>query len=297
MLKRILKSTLIFAIVLTVFNLSDAKSKKYEYKLIKLEKIARYHEDRVAFQHIEAVHDEYVFSKQDNSVASLLIIKNKMVYLFKDGYDDPKMVMHKKKGIDIANRMLEDLWVNKIDGKPDSVRITERKVELLKNRKQEFVTKNFGEFYIKIRDKFIKKHVNILKSLIINRKYSDLKIVRKPIPKALSYKGPTKYYSSVTAKSGDQTVYFAEDSDGDNVTETFVARIPDGFDWGYKSGPNILFIYKNRSADLKAIIGKLTHEAYFGSPEEEQLLIKTFPKEEDVSEMIDHIYRKARTRK
>ncbi|MBN2401554.1 MAG: hypothetical protein JXN64_04070, partial [Spirochaetes bacterium] len=74
----------------------------------------------------------------------------------------------------------------------------------------------------------------------------------------------------------------AEDSDGDEITETFYVVYDDGFNWGFKSGPNILFIYNNRDEEIKQLMGKLCYEAYYGTPEEESLILKNFPKETDI---------------
>ena len=38
------------------------------------------------------------------------------------------------------------------------------------------------------------------------------------------------------------TVYYAEDADGDGITETFTVESRDGFQWGFKSGPNVVCI-------------------------------------------------------
>jgi hypothetical protein len=140
----------------------------------------------------------------------------------------------------MENRLIGDLWVNKIDNKPDYIRVTDRRVEVLKNISQEFVTNNFGEFYTSVRDRFLQKHVNIFKALMINRKESGLFVERTPLPKRAYDEGPTKFRTVVTGKTIDEKIYYAEDADGDNITETFSVTIPDGFNWGYKSGANIV---------------------------------------------------------
>ena len=81
-------------------------------------------------------------------------------------------------------------------------------------------------------------------------------------------------------------MYSCEDADGDGVTETFIVNGRDGFDWGYKSGPNLLFIYKNTDKDTETLIGKLANEAVSGSVEDEKEMIETFPKEKDIDDLI-----------
>ena len=160
------------------------------------------------------------------------------------------------------------------------VLITDRRTEVQKKfiapDKNDNLDARYSDFYIKMRDSFIQKHVNIFRGLIINRKDSDFKMERIPIPKHIRDEGPTKYFTYVTAKTKNGQVYYAEDSDGDGITETFSVELPDGFNWGSKSGPNILFILKNKQENIKAMIGTLTKEAYEGTPEEEKLINKQF---------------------
>ncbi len=256
-------------------------SKDIEFQYIELEQVSRYSEDRIAFQHIEKD-----FSADfDNSIATLLIIKDKKMYLIKDGYDNPKEVRTQKLLYDTESRMGGDLWANKINMKPDYIRITERRVELLKNFNEDFVSKNFGSFYTSIRDSFLQKHVNVFKQLMLNRKESGLIVERMPIPKP-TYIGsedvPVKYSITVSGKTIDEKLYYAADMDGDGITETFYVTIPDGFNWGYKSGPNIVFIYDNKQEDIKKMIGTLAKDAYYGTADEEKVILTTFPKDEDI---------------
>jgi hypothetical protein len=91
------------------------------------------------------------------------------------------------------------------------------------------------------------------------------------------------------AKTIDDTKYYCEDADGDGVTETFTVTRPDGFDWGYQSGPNIIFIYKNSEKDIETLIGKLAYESLYGSVEEERDIIKSFPKQDEVVDFIQKL--------
>ena len=287
MVKNLCKSLGLLVLLIVIFQFTEASSKPIPFKIIEIEKLSRYNEDRLAYQHIE----KDISPAIDNSVSCLLIIKDSKIYLFKDGYDDPDTVAEQKLLLEMENRLYGDMWANKIDDKPDYVRITDRRVEILKNVSQEFVTNNFGEFYTSVRDKFLKKHVNIFKALLINRKDSGLFVERTPLPKKAYEEGPTKFKTVVTGKTIDEKIYYAEDADGDNITETFKVTIPDGFNWGYKSGANIIFIYNNKQENIKNIIGKLAHEAYHGTPEEEDIIKSEFPQKDDVTEMINDIYR------
>lgn len=291
-----IKSKIIFILVALIFIVSPAIAKKgISYKIIELKNVSRYTEDRIAFQRIE---NKDSHTKGDNSLECLLIIKNKQMYLIKDGYDNAKQVETNRIILETENRLIPDLWVNKIQDKPDFIKITDRRIETLKKIDEAFVDKNFGKFYRSTRNKLIKKHAEIFRKLMINRKESGLYVLRKPIPKKLKDNGPTKYSITVVGKMSGGTIYRAEDADGDGITETFTVKLADGFNWGYKSGPNILFIYKNNQSGVKEsnnteiekIIGKLAHDAYYGTPIEEKIIEKTFPKEEDADKMIEELY-------
>ncbi len=268
-------------LLLSFITASPLLSKDIDFQFIEIEKVSRYFEDRIAFMHIQKDVSPII----DNSLASLLFIKDKKMYLIQDGYDNPKDVAIQRTILENENKLAEDLWTNKINSKPDYIRITERRVEVLKNTSEDFVAKNFGSFYTSVRNAFIQKHVNIFKQLMQDRKESGLVVERYPIPKP-TYIGapsePQKYGIYVVGKTIDEKLYYAEDTDGDGITETFYVDIPDGFNWGYKSGPNILFIYHNKEDDIKQLIGSLTHDAYFGTPEEEKTIINTFPKDSDI---------------
>ena len=276
-------------IFIIIFVVTDGSSKNFPFKIIDIKNISRYNENRVSFQHIQKnINDE-----TDNSISSLLIINKRKIYLFKDGYDNFNDIRTKRLILETQKRLIpDDLWTNTIDSKPDYIRITDRRVEILRNENQDFVTKNFGDFYLKIRNSFIQKHVNIFKTLLITRKESGLHVKKIPIPKRLGdTSSETKFVTSVTAKTVDEKLYYAEDADGDGITETFFVNIPDGFNWGYKSGPNILCIYNNQDPEIQKIIGKITHEAYHGTAEEEEIIKKTFPKDDDIVDLINDAYR------
>ncbi|MBN2401364.1 MAG: hypothetical protein JXN64_03100 [Spirochaetes bacterium] len=251
------------------------------YKPIEISSLSRYIEDRIAFQHIQLSG----FSRdEDNSLASLLIIKNSEVYLFRDGYDDEKKVSLENYMQVIKNELPKDLWINKIDSRPDFIKIATRRTEKLLNSNKDYTEKNSGDVYRSIRNSFINYHVRVFKELMMNRSESEFNLQRKPIfpPPFKEMDAPIQFSSVIKARAQNKVLYYAEDKDGDEVTETFYVTMSDGFNWGHKSGPNIIFIYNNKEEDIKKFIGKLCHEAYFGTSEEEESLLKYFPKEADI---------------
>jgi len=275
-----------------LFQARSLYSKDAELQLIDVFKLSRYDEDRIAYQQFEKQYDQYHVDTEDNSIAALMIIKDKKIYLLKDGYDNPEQIRNKILMYTNGNKLCPDLWENKISGNPNFLLVADRKVELQKNTSKEWVSSNYKDFYIKIRDEFLKKHVSIFLSLIINRKDTEMNVSRKEIPKRISDQGPSKYAISVTARTVDGgTVYYAEDADGDGITETFMVNTTDGFSWGYRSGANTIFIKNNTQKDIEKIIGKITNTAHHGSPEEQQIIKKTFPAPDKISTMINDIYR------
>ena len=293
--------SIIIILFVVIPIITSAQARKINYRFINLKKISRYHEDRIIFQHVELDHVKYKPSASDNSMATLLIIKKKKMYLFKDGYDNPIEVASKKSAMEMENKLVDDIWFNKIDSIPDFMQVTDRRVVLMqvtdrpgnkkdKNKKKEsFLKKNYQNMYIKVRDTFIDRHVKIFRLLMINRKESKLFVKRSLIPKKM-YETAEKYKVSVTAKTINGAVYYAEDADGDGVTETFYVKITDGFHWGFKSGPNVIFIYNNKRDDIKKKIGNLAFEAYYGTKEEKDNIKNTFPKTETLTDMVDYLY-------
>ncbi len=253
----------------------------FRFKPIIIEELSRYNEDRIAYQHVQ----KEISPNMDNSFSALLIIKQKKIYLIQDGYDNPEIVATNRLRLEMETKLIGDLWENKINNKPDYVRITERKIELLKNFGEDFVSKNFGTFFINVRNALIKKHVEVFKKLMVDRKESGLIVTRTPLPIPAYLNAPetpTKYKITVSGKTIDEKLYYAEDSDGDGITETFTVNSADGFNWGYKSGPNIIFIYNNQDEEIKGLIGQLCNWAYYGTPEEEKEILQTFPKDSDI---------------
>jgi hypothetical protein len=251
------------------------------YKIIELTALSRIYEDRIAFQHIQLPG----FNKhEDNSIASLLVIKNNEIFLFRDGYDDPKKVLFEAYLQTVRMEVPKDLWVNKINSKPDYLRIASKRVEKFLDSREEYTEKNSGEVYRSIRDSFLNYHIKIFKELIVNRVDSDCKIERNPIypPAFKEMNAKIVFTTTIKARALNDYIYYAEDKDGDEVTETFYVTMPDSFNWGFKSGPNVIFIYNNKEEDIKQLIGKLCYEAYFGKFEEEGASSKIFPKDTDI---------------
>lgn len=279
------------AVLLLVIFSGVSMSKDKEYLTIDPDKITRYSEDRVAYQRIESSDEQ----KQDNSMECLMVIKDDKTYFIVDGFDNPADVQMKKIVMDSENKYIEnnDYWLNKINGKPDYVKIKYRRNELLKNMNEEFVTSNFGQFYKSVRDKFIKMHVEKFRNLMKNRGESKLTVSRRLLSVQVNKDNPNdikqRFFKSATAKAADETVYYCEDADGDGITETFMASLDDGFDWGIGSGPNILMIAGNTDKDIETMIGKLVNESESGTVEEEKKMFQEFPKEENINRMIEQI--------
>ncbi len=268
-------------ILLILFCATSVIAIDFNFKPIVIEDLSRYNEDRIAYQHVQKQIDPNL----DNSFSALLIIKQRKIYLIQDGYDNPAIVANNRLRLEMETKIVGDLWENKINNKPDYVRITDRKIELLKNFSEDFVAKNFGTFFINVRNALIKKHVEVFKKLMVDRKESGLIVTRTslPLPAYLNApETPTKYKTIVSGKTIDEKLYYAEDSDGDGITETFMVNSADGFNWGYKSGANIIFIYNNQDEEIKGMIGQLCNWAYFGTPEEEKEILQNFPKDSDI---------------
>jgi hypothetical protein len=269
-------------------NSSDNRfSSEIPWRPIDTSTLSRYTEERLAFQHIQLPRS--ISSTEDNSFASLMIVKGNDVILFRDGFDDAKKVALDAYIIEIRRELPRDLWVNKINAKPDFVRIADRRSEKLLNVTEDYVDKNFGDLYRNVRNSFVNNHVRIFRELMRNRMDSDFNLQRKPIspPAFQEMKELAKFSTVIKAKAINGTLYFAEDTDGDDITETFYVTLEDGFSWGYKSGPNIIFIFNNKEDDVKQLIGKLCYEAYYGTAEEEKNILKTFPKDTEIMETFN----------
>lgn len=250
---------------------------------ITVENVSRYTEDRIAFQHVDFFTD----AMMDNSFEVLLLIKKSRMQLIGDGFDDPKIVAEHRLIADMQRKLYddEDMWVNRMNGKPDLMIVTDRRIPVMTSYDEKFVSEKFGSYYTSIRDKFVKRHTDIFRQLMRHRKSSELWVERTPLPLPFYLGAPkkdeVKYSIVAKAKTTDGRIYTCMDMDGDGVTENFSVRMPDGFNWGYKSGPNIIFIYNNRSEELKKIIGDLATEAYYGTGEEMKEMEETIPKEEE----------------
>jgi len=292
-------------VILLIISFSSASilfSKEKGFLILEPDKVSRYNEDRIVFQRIEKKKgiskDDYTESytiTKDNSVENLLVIKDSKIHFISDGYDPLSEVRSNKIIQDSVNKYVEDndYWPNKINGKPDYIRIMERRKDLMVNTNEEFVTTNFGAFYKSVRDRFIKMHAEKFRQLMRNRSESKLTINKY----VLSYKvNPEnsndikqKFFISAKAKANDGTVYYCEDADGDGITETFYATRNDGFDWGINSGPNILYISGNTDKDIETFIGKLANEAVHGTVEEEKKMFQQFPTEKDIINLMDQV--------
>jgi len=268
----------------------SAGSKDYPFLPIDVSKVSNYETDRVVFQRIE----HFSTIEQDHSMEALLIIKDRKMFLMKDGHDTPFDAKARKFQAEMRNIYGENeqdlVWTNKTNGKPDFIQIMDRRSPVMMNANEEFVSTNFGSFYKSIRDKFIIEHVEKFRQILRNRRDADLHIDRKRLPRPYSASENADYtdtyYTAAKAKASDGTMYICEDADGDGVTETFIANGRDGFNWGYKSGPDLIIILKNTDKDIETLIGKLVNEAMYGSVEDEKTMIQAFPKERDIADLI-----------
>lgn len=291
MLHKTLKAiTCIFAISI-LFQVPSLYSRDLSFTFLDVKKVSGYDQDRIVFQQIEKAPSELQVDTQDNSVALLMVIQDRKIYFFQDGYDNPEQVYFTKITYDMGNQFVPDIWLNKIDSNPDFVTVTDRRTEVQRSNVKEWVSSNYKDLYLSVRDKFIKKHVSIFLSLIVNRKETDMAVSRKLLHRKLYDTGGPKFAITVSARTTDgSTVYYAEDADGDGVTETFTVHCGDGFQWGYKSGPNVICIEKNTQKDIQQMIGRITNLAYYGSPEEEQIIKKSFPSPDKINSMINTLY-------
>ncbi len=262
--------------VISLIATSAIMSSNLGFELIELESVSRYTEDRIAYQQINLNKNQANQNpNMDNAVSCLLIIRDKKMYLIKDGYDNSSELKTKRMLLELEGKIVGNLSFNPTNSKPDYIRITERRVEVLKKINEEFVEKNFGKFFTNVRDEFLKKHVAIFRNLMVSRGDTGISVKRVPLPireRLGANPEERKFAIYVTAKSIDDKVYYAEDADGNGKTETFYVSMNDGFNWGYKSGPNIVCIYQNEDPEIDKIIGDLAKEAYYGTPKEEDII-------------------------
>ncbi len=275
---------ILFIIIMIISAVAAfSQVKRQEFKFITIENVSRYREDRVAFQHIDVFEEP----TRDNSMECLLIIRDSKMTLLIDGYDNPAVVNENRLVLDMERQLYDDesMWTNRMNGKPDALIVTDRRVDLLKNFDEQFVSEKFGEYYSSIRDKFVQKHADTFRTLMNNRRESGLVLHRDVLARPFYLTAPDnpekKYFISASAKTSDGRHYYCEDADGDGVTETFTVSLADGFNWGYQSGPNIIFIYKNKGDGLKNIIGTLSHEAYYGTTSEQKKIEEQIPSQKD----------------
>ncbi len=276
----------ISAVMTAVLALQFTGSAEIQYTEIDPEQISRYNEDRIVYQQIETEVSHF----RDNSYAALLIIRDSKSCLIMDGYDSPDHVNDLYVQEQRQRVMPGDLWQNKIDGDPDFMIMSDRRKELIRSSSADFVKSGYGELYSTVRTSFLKRHVARFKTLILKKEENTVLITRTEIPRDINDSSDQKYKTTVKAKGDDDVLYYAEDADGDGITETFTATISDGFNWGYNSGPNIINITCNSRDDIKALIGDIAMEAYNGSPEYIEMLNRAFDQEK-AKMMVDDVYK------
>ncbi|MCL1911890.1 MAG: hypothetical protein FWG13_06770 [Leptospirales bacterium] len=284
-MKKKYKAPFIISIAVLFFCFNNVVSQEVPFQFINIERLSRYSENRVAYQHFEKEFSPFI----DNSIALLLIIKDSKVYLIIDGYDDPDVVENLRFEDSQQTTLNPDFWPAKISGKPNFIRITDRRQDLIRSASAEFTEKNYGELFTTMREAFLKRQVAMFRALLMNRRENSVTVERTPIPRKLNDENPVRYKITVKAKGANNVVYYAEDGNGDGITETFTVSLADGFNWGDKTGPNMVNIQGNKQEDIANIIGKLTDYAYNGLPEEEETIRQSFSTEQ-VKDMIEDVY-------
>ncbi len=294
-MKKTIFNITIYIIIFYCIIMSPAAAsvKNPDFVVLDAIKVTTFNNDRVMYQRIEKFSDP----SKDDSYETLLVIKDHKMYQLTDGYDDPSNIKSQKRTIDILgiyNEKEYDLLTpNKINGKLDYVLNLDRRIKVLLNVNEEFVSTNFGTFYKSIRDKFIKEHIDKFRQIMLDRLDADIHITRTVISRRIIDENTGKHEETfgtyVKGKTSDEVVYSCEDADGDGVTETFTAHASDGFRWGYKSGPNLIFIYKNTDKDIENMIKNLSYEAMNGNIDEGKRAIDKFPKEKDISDLIEFL--------
>ncbi len=254
----------------------DAQSKKIEYEDININQVTDYSLDRIAFLHIENDPDGEP-QKKDNSIESLLIIKDNRMILMKSGYDNPDEVHALYQQFKAASFSTEiypveknDIWPAKIKNEPNFMVLTDKRMPIVKKEKKEAAGSNWETYnkLYEVRKDFVNQHVRIFKSLILNQRESNMIVKREVIDYFLPEKnkksggteagggGDSKktiivYSTQVWAKSFDGNVYYAEDMDGDGIVETFSVKVSDNFHWGNNVTPNVLLISVNTAEAKK----------------------------------------------
>jgi hypothetical protein len=266
-------------------NIESAE--RIPYKRIDVLAVSTYKADRVVYQHVEQNFTKFY----DDSFACLLIIKDNKMFFFEDGYDDRTVEMNKFVGAEAVGLLIEnELWPNKISGKLNHVIVTDRRMKVLEGFDSEKIESRFGAEYKEARDQLIKQHVQIFYSMLLQPGESEIALTRKPIPRQFFDDDPIRFFSSAAVKTKNGRVYYAADTNGDGVTDTFTVKEPDGFHWGFKSGPNLICILNNSQEDIKAMIGNLVVDATNGPEEFWNRAKKNFIQTDKIEEFVDDLY-------
>ena len=151
---KIVKGIICIFTISILFQAPALYSRDLSFTFIDIKKISSYDTDRIVYQQFEKTADKLNPDKTDNSLAVLMIIKDKKIYLLEDGYDNPEQVYFNKLSFNQGNQFVPNIWTNLIDGKPDYVIVTERRVEVQRNSDKDWVSKNYSEMYTGLRDRF-----------------------------------------------------------------------------------------------------------------------------------------------
>jgi len=282
-----LTTILLLVFTISIFGTMNIESsERIPYKRLDPLAVSTFRADRVVYQQIEQDVTPYY----DDSFASLLIIRDSKMYFFEDGYDDRIQEMKRYQGARASGYMIPDLWPNKISGKLNHVIVTDRRLISLRGFDSDAIESRFGQEYRDTRDKLIKKHTEVFYGLLTRPHEIEMAVVRRPIPRKFMDDEPIRYFSSVTVKTFNGRVYYAEDTTGDGVTNTFTVTEPDGFNWGFKSGPNVICIINNTQEDIKEMIGTLVFDAQNGTEAFWEKAKKEFIPSDQMDNFIDDLY-------
>ena len=277
---------LIMVFTISIFGTIIESSERFPYKRLDPMTVSSFRVDRVVYQQIEQNVTPYV----DDSFAALLIIRDNKMFFFEDGYDDRDEEMVKYVAARASRSMIEDLWPNKISGKLNHALVTDRRVKVLQSFNSEAIERRFGQEYKEARDQLIKQHVQIFYAMLLRPTESEITFVRRKIPRVWADDEPIRYFASVALKTLNGRLYYAEDTNGDGVTDTFTVSGPENFNWGFKSGPNIICILNNTQEDIKEMIGKLVADAFDGPDAFWERARKNIVPADQMADFVDDLY-------
>ena len=169
---------------------------------------------------------------------------------------------------------LEGLAKNGIDNKIDSLTIVSRNPRRVQTDIKKIpgtierleISPDVETLYTSLRDQHVQKYAQLFRSAVKNstrqaiwtESYSIEYSPEQCGPAPISTEQRTVGYA-VRLLANDHTEFFAEDCNGDGITETLLAWSPDYFNWGDRDMPNALIIYNNVDQKISGFIGDLVN--------------------------------------